>query len=290
MPRAGSRAYRRRLRPLRHPRTIALRRRLNYPSQRRASSPTPAATVRDKPSTPAAVEARAVEWPGFRGPNRDGVVPRRRDRDRLVEGAAGRIVAAADRPRLVVVRGAGRSVYTQEQRGDDEIVSCYSLATGEPVWRHGTRRGSTSRTAAPVRAGRRRSAAAASTRSGATGIVNALDAAQRRSRCGRATPRPTPARRIPDWGFPSSPLVVDDLVIVAASGTAGGVRHRRPASRAGSARTAGGATARRTWRRSTASQQILLLSGTGATSVEPADGSVLWEHEWDGVPHRAAGA
>ena len=52
---------------------------------------------------------------------------------------------------------------------------------------------------------------------GATGIVNALDAATAPS-CGRATARRTPTSSIPDWGFSGSPLVVDDLVIVAVSG------------------------------------------------------------------------
>ena len=30
--------------------------------------------------------------------------------------------------------------------------------------------------------------------------------------------------------------------------------------------------------------QILLLSATGATSVAPADGTLLWEHAWPGTP------
>ena len=31
-------------------------------------------------------------------------------------------------------------------------------------------------------------------------------------------------------------------------------------------------------------EQALLMSATGTTSVEPANGRVLWEHVWSGVP------
>ena len=49
------------------------------------------------------VELAPGDWPGFRGPARDGRLSRRRDRHRLETVAAARAVAPPDRTRLVVV-------------------------------------------------------------------------------------------------------------------------------------------------------------------------------------------
>ena len=110
---------------------------------------------------------------------------------------------------------------------------------------------------------------------GATGILNALDAANGRVVWSRNVAADSKTK-IPDWGFASSPLLVDDLVIVAAAGTLvaydaaigaprwfgadGGSGYSSP-----HALTIHGVP------------QILLLDAHGATSVAPADGTRLWE-------------
>jgi outer membrane protein assembly factor BamB len=222
-----------------------------------------------------------VEWPGFRGAGRDGIV-------------RGGVPIATDWSTLPVMevwrRPVGPSwssfavsgglIYTQEQRGDDEVVAAYRLANGEPVWLHRTAArffepmaGAGPRGTPEVRDGRVFTF-------GATGIVNALDAATGRrlwSRDARADADvPTPA-----WGFSSSPLVVGDLLIVAVSGrlvaydlqsgtirwlgSPGGEGYSSPhlVSLEGA-------------------PQVVLVRGGGVSGVSPADGAQLWTHPGPG--------
>jgi hypothetical protein len=113
---------------------------------------------------------------------------------------------------------------------------------------------------------------------GATGILNALDARNGALLWSRNVASDT-GRRVPDWGFASSPLVVDNMVIVAASGTLAAYD-----AASGEPRWLGpkyGGSYSSPHRATIAGVvQILLLGGPGAISVAPADGGVLWEHEW----------
>ncbi len=225
-------------------------------------------------------EATPVEaaWPGFRGPLRDGVVPGVRIETDWSRSPPVELWRRPVGPGWSSVAVRGDLLYTQEQRGDNEIVAAYRVSTGEAVWRHRDAvrfwesNGGPGPRATPTVRGDRVFTC------GATGIVNALDADDGRVVWSRnaATDAGT---SVPDWGFASSPLVVGDLVVVAAAGqlvaydeTSGEPRwvtEERAASYSSPHLvTIDGAA------------QVVLLRGGGAMGVAPADGSLLWEHTW----------
>jgi outer membrane protein assembly factor BamB len=175
----------------------------------------------------------------------------------------------------------GDVFYTQEQRGDDEIVACYHLTTGKPVWMH---RDATRFWESNGGAGPRATPTLSNGRVyafGATGILNALDAHDGSVIWSRnaASDTGTP---VPGWGFASSPLVVGDLVVVHAGVLVAYDRATGDRRWLGPARGGGYSSPHLLTIDSVA--QILMMSGAGATSVAPADGALLWEHSWPGSP------
>jgi outer membrane protein assembly factor BamB len=223
--------------------------------------------------------ARAPEWPGFRGPDRSGVVRGVRVDTNWSASPPVQLWRRRIGPGWASFAIDGDLFYTQEQRGDEEIVACYHVSTGEPVWRHRD----------PVRfyesnggAGPRGTPTISNARVyslGATGILNALDARTGAVVWSRNASSDTRVE-VPMWGFSSSPLVIDQVVIVATSGTLAGYD---------------AATGRLRWVGThngvsyssphlvtiDGVQQAVLLSGK-ATSVTPADGKILWQQEWEG--------
>jgi outer membrane protein assembly factor BamB len=255
--------------------------------ERRPAEPTPApppnmkeAAATDKgpvPPPPATLETAAA-WPGFRGAERDGVVRGVRVATDWAASPPVELWRRAIGPGWSSFAVQGDRLYTQEQRGDDELVSCYGVEAGEPVWRHGdpvrfweSNAGAGPRATPTLHGGRLYAF-------GATGILNAIDVRDGSVLWSRNAASDT-GRAVPHWGFSSSPLVVGDVVIVAASGTlvAYGVASGEPRwqapPRGGSyssphLSTLGGVP------------QVILLRAEGATSVAPADGTLLWEHAW----------
>jgi outer membrane protein assembly factor BamB len=173
----------------------------------------------------------------------------------------------------------GDRLYTQEQRGDSEIVAAYSIRTGEPVWQHRDAARFWESNGGPGPRGTPFLARGRVYALGATGILNALDAATGAVVWSRNAATDTGVPN-PGWGFAGSPLVLNDMVIVATSG-------RLAAYDAATGRprwlgpTGGGGYSSPHVMTIDGVPQILLLRGSRTISVSPADGSPLWEHTWD---------
>ena len=233
------------------------------------------------PAPAAAVAANDAEWPGFRGSDRDSTVHGVRIDTDWSRTPPVQLWRRPIGPGWSSFAVRGDLIYTQEQRGDDENVSAYKMSTGEPVWRHRDRvrfwesnGGAGPRGTPTLNNGRVYSF-------GATGLLNALDANSGRLQWSRNVAAETKTE-VPGWGFASSPLVIDDVVIVAADATLVGYD---------------AATGRPRWvgpvhhgsysspHRTTIDgiPQVMLLGGSGVTSLAPANGTVLWEHAWQGV-------
>ena len=234
-------------------------RRVRSARELRASRPGGSREPAPLQADPAGSEAEA-EWPGFRGPERDGVVRGVRIETDWSPSPPVEMWRRPIGPGWSSFAVDGDRLYTQEQRGEDEIVACYDLKTGEPVWRH--------RDAARFW----ESNAGAGPR-GTPTLSQRPRLHVRRDRDPQRPRRPRRFRRLvaqrgdrhrkadPDWGFASSPLVVGDLVVVAAAGWLAAYDAATGEAALGRPEPAAAATARRSSRRSTASRRSLILSG-----------------------------
>jgi len=232
------------------------------------------------PPAPAAAKTGG-DWPGFRGPQRDDIIRGVRIDTKWSASPPVELWRRPIGPGWSSFAVRGNLLYTQEQRGNDEVVACYKVSTGEPVWTHRDAarffesNGGAGPRATPTLSQGRVYAF------GATGILNSLEAGDGAVVWSRNVASDT-GTKVPYWGFSSSPLVVGELVVVAAGGqpaaydlATGDRRWFGPAGEGYSSPhlvTIDGVA------------QILVMSNAGTTSVAPADGKVLWEHLWRGFP------
>jgi outer membrane protein assembly factor BamB len=226
--------------------------------------------------------AQAADSPQFMGANRDGIL-------RGVKLATD-WKAAPPRELWRQPIGAGWSAFavvggrafTQEQRGEEELVTCYDLFTGGLLWSHADRarfyqwQGGEGPRATPTVEGGRVFTY------GSTGILNCLDATTGQRVWTRSVLAENQLGNI-EWGMSTSPLVVDDRVIVTGGKTAGPVLfayHRdtgEPRWKAGHDVASYASPISVTL----ADRRVILSNNAAAlTAHDPATGALLAEYRW----------
>ena len=239
---------------------------------------------------PPQLTASETDWPAFRGPNRDAELhgvkiatdwdaspPKEVWRQRIGPGWAS-------------ITKVGNLLFTQEQRGDFEAVVALDAATGKEVWSHEDKTrfseelGGDGPRATPTFADGRLYTL------GATGVLNCFNAADGQLAWTRNIATDSGAK-LPEWGFSSSPLVVDGRVIVFAGGPddqsllAYDAANGEPAWQVAS----GGHSYSSPQLASFGGfEQVLYLSDKEFTAADPATGRKVWGfpagHQKTGMP------
>jgi outer membrane protein assembly factor BamB len=226
------------------------------------------------------VSLRPGDWPGFRGPNRDGTLRGVRiatDWDVTPPQLVWRRRIGPAWSSVVIV---GERLFTQEQRGEQEAVVCLDAATGDTLWshldaaRHQDVQGGAGPRATPAFAEGRIFAL------GATGLLNCLDAGTGDCKWSRDIAADAETK-IPMWGFSSSPLVVGNSVVVFAGGDG---EKTLLAYRADTGVPVWSAAAGKVSYSSAqltsvgGEKQLLFVSDRGMSAFDPSSGKLLWEH------------
>ena len=226
-------------------------------------------------------EVAPEDWPLFRGRNQDGRAP----------GVVFSTDWAGKPPREVWRRPVGSAwssftvvgnyLFTQEQRGGAELVTCYRADTGEPVWANSVEArfedamGLGPRSTPTYDRGRLYT-------QGCTGILQCIDAATGETLWRRDVPGDT-GGKVPSFGISCSPLVVGDLVVQFSSAGDGksAIAYRRDTGEP--AWTAGKDTdlySSPHYSVIGGVPQILMTCDYGIQSFTPETGALLWDQEW----------
>ncbi|MCX6854399.1 MAG: PQQ-like beta-propeller repeat protein [Verrucomicrobia bacterium] len=222
--------------------------------------------------------------PQFFGPNRDGAItgarlakdwqkspPRQLWRQPIGQGWSA----------FAVVSG---KAYTQEQRGEEELVTCYDLFTGQLIWAHADKahftqwQGGDGPRATPTVDGGRVYAY------GATGLLNCLEADTGKPIWQHSVLAANQRTNL-EWGISSSPLLVDDQVVVTGGNPRGAMLFAFQRDTGTLLWKAGDDQA------TYASPMLVTLAGKrlilsnnarSLTGYDPRTGAVLLDHIWGG--------
>ncbi|MFO0821088.1 MAG: PQQ-binding-like beta-propeller repeat protein [Pirellulales bacterium] len=256
----------------------------------RAAAPASAVAV-DKEAATANIDAAlaAPEWAGYRGNDRDARQRGVQFTDDWSKQPPQELWRISVGPAWSSFAVAGKYLFTQEQRGAREAVVCYAAEDGREIWvsdvesRFDDPLGGPGPRATPTIADGKLFAM------GAQGFLSRLDPSTGAVEWQRDL-RKEASKEPPMWGFSSSPLIVDGVVIVYAGGKgdkgllAFDAATGEPRwSAACGEHCYGSAHACEV----AGEKLIAILSNEGLDLLRPATGEVRLKYEWKSDGYRA---
>jgi outer membrane protein assembly factor BamB len=246
-----------------------------------------AATI--APSGPLENGVARSDFPQLLGPNRDAVVPGIVLDPDWQKNPPTLVWKQPIGPAWSGFSIVGNTAVTQEQSGETELVVAYELHTGKRIWavenpgKYDTTIAGAGPRATPTIAGDRVFTL------GATGVLRATalkDGATIWTRDLSAEY----GRKVPEWGFASSPLIVGETVIVSIGAKPGkslvafSKNDGKPIWQAGDRDLNYSSPFLLT----DPKPQLIMFNSHAITAHEPTTGAVLWEHPWGtGFPNVA---
>jgi outer membrane protein assembly factor BamB len=234
----------------------------------------------DSSASEQALVPGASDWPAFRGPRQDDIVPGIKLGD--WETPPTELWRRPVGPGWSSVCVIGDRLFTQEQRGDEETVACYSASTRTLLWACGD---TVRYSDMPSGVGPRGTPTFHDGKVytfGATGILNCIDARTGKRLWGNDLKKSVGATAAP-FGFASSPVAVGSQIIV------------HPGSPTGPRLVAYQAeTGKLLWQAGSAAvgyssphlatlggvPQVLVYNRDGLFGHDPSSGKELWAYEW----------
>ena len=222
-------------------------------------------------------QTQTTDYPQFLGPHRNGVVTSIKlnlDWETHPPKLVWRRPVGAGWSGFAVV---GNTAITQEQEGDWEKVVSYDLHTGEVRWSH---QDQARYYTAPAGLGPRATPTISGNRVytvGSTGILNCLDF-ETGDRLWTANTFEENSAEPPPWGVSSSPLVLDELVIVSAGGAVAYHKETGKIAWTGHRTQSGYSSPMLTTLAGV--EQVVLFNQGLITAHEPLTGKLLWQQPW----------
>jgi hypothetical protein len=228
------------------------------------------------------------DWLSFRGPNCDSRVPGVTFATNWDEEPPKELWRQAIGLGWSSFTVVGDYFFTQEQRGEEELVVCYEADTGKQVWTNGVTarfdetHGSGPRATPTFHEGNLYV-------QGAMGALQCVDASTGETIWKRELTEDAEVE-VPTWGFSSSPLIIDGLVVVFAGGAneksvlAYELGTGEPVWEAGA-----GTHSYSSVHLATIDDvpQLLVPSNFGIQSFAPDTGALLWEQKIPGFADSA---